>query len=141
MRFITLSSLIAMLSVFCITSFAQSDADAGANATEKIGYLLITEPFANVYERLDPMSPLIRQAKKGEYLELVYDGESWHKVKIDGKIGWVEKKSGKIVKNAGGVPVGTVVLLLIVIGATIGGVFYYIQKNRASSLPGADDDL
>lgn len=140
MRFITLSTMIAVLSVFYVGSFAQSDSIAGASATEKIGYLLITEPFANVYERLDPMSPLIRQAKKGEYLELVYDGESWHKVKIDGKIGWVEKKAGKIVKNAGGVPVGSVIFLLIIIGGTIGGVYYFIQKNRAQSA-GDDDDI
>jgi len=135
MRFLTLSSIFAVLTVFCVSSFAQSD-----TKEEKLGYLYITEPFANVYEKLDPMSALIRQAKKGEYLEVTYDGESWHKVKIDGKIGWVEKKAGKIVQTAGGAPVGSIIFLLIIIAGTIGVVFYFVQKNKASA-DGAGDDI
>lgn len=140
MRFLTLSSLFAVLSVFCISSFAQSDVAADA-AEKKLGYLNITEPFANVYEKLDPMSPIIRQAKKGEFLEIVYDGESWHKVKIDGKIGWVEKKAGKIVANAGGVPVGAIIFLLLIIAGTIGVVYYFIQKNQKASADAAADGI
>lgn len=138
MRLLTLSAIIAIMSVFSINSFAQSDAET---ANTRIGYLYITEPFANVYEKLDPMSPLIRQVKKGEYLELVYNGESWNKVKVDGKIGWIEKKAGKIVNDTNSTPVGAIIFLLIIVGCAIVVVFLVNQKNRNSIAAGLDNDL
>lgn len=131
MRLLTLCTFIAIVSIFSIPSLAQSEVSSGAeNADGRIGYLHVTEPFANVYERLDPKSPLIRQAKKGEFLELVYNGESWHKVKIDGKIGWVEKKAGDIVNDNNTTPVGAIIFLLIIVAGAIVVVFLVSQKNR-----------
>lgn len=104
-------------------------------------YLQVEEPLAKVYKELDPKSPIIKQVKKGEYLELIYDGTSWNKVKVDGQEGWIERRAGKIVDKKGGVPVSSIVLLILVIGATIGGALYYIAKNRTPSMAKVDDTL
>jgi hypothetical protein len=136
MRFFTVSTIVALFAVVYVASFAQA-----AEEEKRIGYLKVEESIAGVYEQLDPKSPLIRQAKKGEYLEIVYDGESWHKVKIDGKVGWIEKKAGKIVQNPGGVPVGLITFLVLAAAATLGGVFYFLMKNRTSAVAGVDEDI
>lgn len=128
MRFITLSGIIALFLVLGVSSFAQAEQ-----------YLLVEEPLAKVYKELDPKSPLIKQVKKGEYLELVYDGETWHKVKVDGEIGWIEKRAGKIVDKQGGLPVVSIVLLILVAGGTLFGVLIYIQKNQAPKPVEVDD--
>lgn len=128
MRFITLSSIIAVFVVLGVSSIAQAE-----------NYFLVEEPLAKVYEELDPMSPLIKQVKKGEYLKLVYDGESWNKVEVDGKIGWIECRSGKIVDKKGGVSVVSIILLILIVGATFGGVYFYISKNRTPSMAEVDE--
>ncbi|MBN1761015.1 MAG: SH3 domain-containing protein [Chitinispirillaceae bacterium] len=130
MRFITLSCMMALFTVLCVSS--------QVHATS---YLLVEEPLAKIYKELDPKSPIIKQVKKGEYLELIYDGTSWHKVKVDGQEGWIERRAGKIVDKKGGVPVGSIVLLLIVAFGTLGAAFYYISKNRTPSLAQVDDTL
>ena len=128
MRFITLSGIIALFLVLGVPSFAQAEQ-----------FLLVEEPLAKVYKELDPKSPLIKQVKKGEYLELVYDGETWHKVKIDGQIGWIEKRAGKIVDKQGGLPVFSVILFIIIAGGTLIGVLMYIQRNQAPKPAEVDD--
>ena len=131
MRFITLSCMMALFTVLCVSSQVHA-----AN-----GYLLVEEPLAKVYKELDPKSPIIKQVKKGEYLELIYDGTSWNKVKVDGQEGWIERRAGKIVDKKGGVPVGSVILLLLVAGGTLGAAFYYINKTRTPSMVKVDDTL
>ena len=128
MRFITLSGIIALFVVLGVSSVAQAEQ-----------YLLVEEPLAKVYKELDPKSPLIKQVKKGTYLELVYDGETWHKVKVDGQIGWIEKRAGKIVTDQGGLPVASILLFILVAAGTIIGVLMYIQKNKSPSLAEVDD--
>ena len=130
MRFITVSCLMALFAVLCVTSQVQA-----------ASYLLVEEPLAKIYKELDPKSPIIKQVKKGEYLEVIYDGTSWHKVKIDGQEGWIERRAGKLVEQKGGVPVGSIILLLLVAAVTIGGAFYFIAKNRTPSLAPVDDSL
>ncbi|MBN1575827.1 MAG: hypothetical protein JW913_04700, partial [Chitinispirillaceae bacterium] len=106
-------------------------------------YLLIEEPLAKVYKDLDPKAPIIKQVKKGEYLDLVYDGTSWHKVIVEtpegAQEGWIERRAGKIVDKAGKVPVLQIILLILVVGGTLGGVLYYIQKNRTPSMVEVDE--
>jgi len=128
MRFITLSGIIALFVVLGVSSIAQAEQ-----------YLLVEEPLAKVYKELDPKSPLIKQVKKGTYLELVYDGETWHKVKVDGQIGWIEKRAGKIVDKKGGLPLISILLFILVAGGTIVGVLMFIQKNKSPSLVEVDD--
>jgi hypothetical protein len=126
MRYVTLSGIIALFIVLGVSSSVKAEK-----------FLLVEEPLAKVYKELDPKSPLIKQVKKGEYLELIYDGESWHKVKVDGKIGWIERRDGKIVEKQGGTHVASIIFLLLLAAGTLGGVFYYIQKNR---LPAVEVD-
>ncbi len=121
-------SLAVMIAVFATVG--------GVQAAQ---YLYVEEPLAKIYQELDPKSEIIKQVKKGEYLELIYDGESWHKVKIDGRIGWIERRAGKIVDKQGGVSIGSVIFLLLLAGGTLGGVFYYIQKNRVPSMAEVDE--
>jgi hypothetical protein len=128
MRFITLSGIIALFLVLGVSSVAQAEQ-----------YLYVEEPLAKVYKELDPKSPIIRQVKKGEYLELVYDGETWHKVKVDGQIGWIEKRAGEIVDKKGGLPVISIVLFIIIAGGTLIGVLLYIQKNQTPKPAEVDD--
>jgi len=42
-----------------------------------------------VYKELDPKSEIIRYVKEGEFLEILSSGESWYKVKIDGRVGFL----------------------------------------------------
>jgi uncharacterized ion transporter superfamily protein YfcC len=127
MRFIT-SSIIALFTVLCVSSLAQA-----------AQYLLVEEQLAKVYKDLDPKSPLIKQVKKGEYLELIYDGTSWNKVKVDGQEGWIERRAGKIVDKQGGVPIAGIIFFIILLGGTLGVVGYYIQRNRTPSMVEVDE--
>jgi hypothetical protein len=85
--------------------------------------------YANVYKQLDPKSEIIKQAKKGERLEMVYDGTSWYQVKVGKTIGWIERRSGDIVNSPNQFPVVTVLLILLVIGGAT-GVAVYFNKNK-----------
>ena len=128
MRLATISSIIAFFMVLCVSSLAL----AGK-------YLLVEEQLAKVYKDLDPKSPIIKQVKKGEYLDLIYDGTSWNKVVVDGQEGWIERRAGKIVERQGGVPLAGIIFFLIVAGGAIGGSIYYIQKNRTPAMVKVDE--
>lgn len=97
-------------------------------------YVKVSGSFVNVYEQLDPKSNVIKQARKGEYLELVYEGTSWFQVKVKDKIGWMEKRTGDVVDKPGSVvPIvlaGFVVLLM----ATGGAVFFVISRHKTVEL-------
>jgi hypothetical protein len=122
MRFITVSSMVAMVLVFC---FSPYDVSAAGQ------YVQITEPFVNVYEYLDPKSTVLKMAKKGDRLELIYAGPSWYSVKVGPKNGWVERTAGKIIDRPSlFTPIVSIVLILIVLAGTIYGVAYYIKKQR-----------
>ncbi len=102
-------------------------------------YFLVEEQLAKVYKDLDPKSPLIKQVKKGEYLDLIYDGTSWNKVMIDGQEGWIERRAGKIVDRREGVSIAAILLFLIIAGGAVGGSIYYIQKSRAPAMAKVDE--
>jgi hypothetical protein len=121
MKFIT-GSAVALFIMLCVST-----------GVEAANYLLVEEPLAKIYRELDPKSPLIKQVKKGEYLDLVYEGTTWHKVKVDGQEGWIERRSGIIVDKQGGRHVLSVVFFILVAAGSLGGVGYYIFKARTSS--------
>ena len=116
------------LITFCIC-FACT---APAFAADK--YVKITTSFANVYEYLDPKSNVIQQAKKGSCFKLVYEGTSWYQVTVKSKVGWIDKREGKLVDNPnyilGAFTPLNILVILILVAATIGGVFYYIKKQQ-----------
>ena len=128
MRFLTFSGIIALFVVLGVSSLVQAE-----------NFFLVEEPLAKVYKELDPKSPLIKQVKKGEYLELIYDGESWHKVRVDGKIGWIERRAGRIVEKKGGISVISLVLLILLAGGTLVAVIFFIAKNRTPSMAEVDE--
>ena len=122
MRVVTLG-ILSIFTVLCFSSIISAD--------EK-QYVEVKAPFANVYKELDPKSEIIKQAKKGDHLELVFEGTSWYHVKVKESFGWVEKKAGEVVDNPGAVSVVSVLLLLLLIGGTAGGVYYYISKSKVA---------
>jgi hypothetical protein len=122
MRWITLSSMVALFLVVCFSPF---------KAAASSQYVQISEPFVNVYEYLDPKSTVIKMVKKGDQLELSYAGTSWYNVKIGVKSGWVERKAGRLIDRPGIFsPIMSVVLIVIVLAGTIFGVSYYIKKQK-----------
>jgi len=129
------------LAVILTGAFFAVSAEEEADA---IRYVEVKKPFQNVYAKLDPKSEIIRQVKKGEYLELLSKGESWYKVKVDGKDGYLESKAGKVV-NRKGAPVITLLLYIVLLLGCAGGVVLYIKKQQispsASAVGDVDDDL
>jgi hypothetical protein len=127
--------------------FADAANDAGVSAAaDKLEppYVKVIKPFSNVYVRLDPKSEIIRQAKKGETLELVRSGDSWYEVKVDGKIGYLQVKNGKPTKGPGGSTLVFLLYIALLLGCA-GAVVLYIKKQQlspsASASGGVDDDL
>ncbi len=94
-------------------------------------YVEIKEPFVNIYEFLDPKSNVIKQAKKGDHFELVYEGKAWYQIKIKDKVGWLEKNAGIIVNNPQYLPIGTFLVFVILLLGTLVGVSLYIYKQKS----------
>ena len=118
-----------LLCIGCIVVIA-----AFVSKTEAAQFVKVNGSFVNIYEQLDPKSNVIKQARKGDYLELVYEGTSWYQVKVKDKIGWMEKRTGDVVDKQGSVvPIvlaGFVVLLI----ATGGAVFFVISRHKTVEL-------
>lgn len=130
MKFKSKNFIIVGIMLFLVASITNAESKK---------YLLVEEQLAKVYKDLDPKSELIKQVKKGEYLELLYDGTSWHKVMVDGQVGWIERKAGKIVEKKGGIPLLGIIGFLIVAGGTIGYSIYLIKKQKAPSMVEVDE--
>ena len=113
---------IAFISVLVTCAFAKGQ------------FVEVSKPFANVYEFLDPKSTILTQAKKGDHYELVYAGTSWYQIKVKEKVGWLERRAGEIVNSPSGIPVGPLVAFVIVLVGTLGGVFLFIQRQKAAEL-------
>jgi hypothetical protein len=94
-------------------------------------YVEIKTPFVNIYEFLDPKSNVIKQAKKGDHFELVYEGKAWYQIKIKDKVGWLEKTAGIVVNNPQYLPIGTFLVFVILLLGTLVAVSLYIYKQKA----------
>ena len=94
-------------------------------------YVEIRTPFVNIYEFLDPKSNVIKQAKKGDHFELVYEGNAWYQIKIKDKVGWLEKAAGVVVNNPQYLPIGTFLLFVVLLLGTLVSVSLYIYKQKA----------
>lgn len=107
---------------------------APAFAADK--YVKVTSSFANVYEFLDPKSAVVQMAKKGSCYKLVYEGTSWYQVTVKGKIGWIDKREGKVVDSPnlilGALTPLNILVILILLAGTIGGVSFYIKRQQNS---------
>jgi hypothetical protein len=88
-------------------------------------YVQITESFTNVYERLDPKSPVIIMAKKGDRFELIYAGPLWYQVKAKDQIGWIERKAGRVIE---GKNVFSTILSIVVVCVLLAGTFFVVSR-------------
>jgi hypothetical protein len=126
MKFAHLLAMTVVLAAgIAFSLFAAGDDD-------EIRYVEIKKPFQNIYVKLDPKSDIIRQTKKGEYLELLSKGDSWYKVRVDGKDGFLESKAGRVV-NRKGAPVITLLLYIVLLLGCAGGVVLYLKKSQATT--------
>jgi hypothetical protein len=97
-------------------------------------YVKVENPLANIYEFLDPKSNIIRVAKKGDAFEMIFEGTSWYQIKVQDKVGWLEKKEGKVCDNPTTSNAGTWIAITILLLGTLGGVYYYIYKQKLAEV-------
>ena len=93
-------------------------------------FVKVKSSLANIYEFLDPKSNIIRVAKEGDRFEMVFEGTSWYQIKVQDKVGWLEKNAGTVVNGSSSSNAGTWIVILILFFGTLGGVFYYINKQK-----------
>jgi len=123
MRLITLAGIAVIFSVVFLSPFK-------AAATQ---YVKISDPFVNVYEKLDPKSNVLKMVKKGDRLELIYPGPIWYQVKVEDNIGWVERKAGSVVEGTNILStVFPIALIFVLLSGTIYGVAAYIKKQKTA---------
>ena len=123
MRLFTIS-LLFLASMFFLAS------DCTAQTKQ---YVSVTKPFVNVYQKLDPTSSVVGQARRGNHLELVAVGDSWYKVKMGTSEGWLEKRAGDVVNNPGNSSSVLVIIILLVVAGVFGAVSVYIYKSKTSA--------
>ncbi len=136
---------LAVISTVFFTVFAYGADTLGSNA-DAVGdpqYVMVKKTSV-VYTQLDPKSDIVRLVKKGEYLELLSKGDLWFKVKVDGRVGYLETKTGKVVTRPGGKLITLMLYIVILLGCA-GGVVLYVKKQQitpsTAAVGGADDDL
>lgn len=108
---------------FIVMSFAKL-----SHATQQ--YVKIESPLASIYEYLDPKSKIIRTAKKDDYFPLVFEGTLWYQIKVQDKVGWLEKNDGLVVNESKTSNAGTFTIIAILVLGTAVGVGYYIYKQK-----------
>jgi hypothetical protein len=100
-----------------------------ASATK---FIKVDSPLANIYEFLDPKSNIIRVAKRGDHFPLVFEGTLWYQIKVQDKVGWLDRHAGTVVNDATTSDAGTFIMVTILLLGTLGGVSFYIYKQKAS---------
>jgi hypothetical protein len=123
MKSFTVTGCAALLAIVLLAPFS-----ASASAQ----HVLITEPFVNVYERLDPKSNVLVMAKKGDRFELLYAGPLWYQVNVKNQIGWIERKAGRIVQGKNLLPVIlSIAVIFALLAATVYLVASHIKKQKS----------
>ncbi len=97
-------------------------------------FVKIENPLVNIYEFLDPKSNIIRVAKKGDHFPLVFEGTLWYQIKVQDKVGWLDRQAGIVVNDPTTSEAGTFIIVTILLLGTIGGAFYYIYKQKESEV-------
>jgi len=101
-------------------------------------FVKIRKPFANVYQFLDPKSKVVKQAKRGDCFELIYEGTSWYQVKVANDVGWLERRAGNVVENPGftilSIPIGTFVFFILLLMGTFVGTSLFIYRQKTAEL-------
>jgi len=97
-------------------------------------FVKIDNPLAQVYEYLDPKSKVLRVAKKGDHFPLVFEGTLWYQIKVQDKVGWLDRKDGSVVNDSSTSNAGTFVVITLLLLGTVGGVAFYIYKQKSSEV-------
>ncbi|HEX7511142.1 MAG TPA: hypothetical protein VF335_07580 [Chitinivibrionales bacterium] len=97
-------------------------------------FVRVDNPLAKVYEYLDPKSKVLRVAKKGDHFPLVFEGTLWYQIKVQDKVGWLDRKDGSVVNDSATSDAGTFIVIAILLLGTIGGVSLYIYKQKSSEV-------
>ena len=129
--FIALTSLSILAASFLANA---QDAQTHATAAKQSQFVEITSGFVNVFETLDPKSPILGQAKRGEFYPLLSDGTGWYEIQINDKQGWIEKSSGKISAKPttvfGVMNLSTFITLVVLIVVLIGGMVFLKMRQQ-----------
>jgi SH3-like domain-containing protein len=64
---------------------------------QDVKYFQVTFGPARVLLYLNPDSPILGMAKKGDVFPIVGEGDSWCKVVYADTVGWIERRNGKII--------------------------------------------
>jgi len=126
---------VVMTGVFFAAFAAKGDG-------ESIQYVEVKKHLSNVYlTNTDPKpDQIVRQVRKSEYIELLSQGDSWYKVRVDGRDGFLEARNGKVVNKKSAREIMLLLYVVLLIGC-IGGVLLYMKKRQSSpSASAADDD-
>jgi hypothetical protein len=122
--------------MFIVVCVAACVLGVGTAAAQESKTVEIRKPIVNIYEYLDPKSDIIKQAKQGEFYELVVAGTSWCQVKVKDRVGWVELRACRITnappKSFLGIPVGIFALFLVLLVLTLLGVALVVYKQMSS---------
>jgi len=143
-RFLGLAVILTGV-FFTVLADGADPTGSNTDTTKEPRYVFVKKPSV-VYTKLDPKSEIIRMVKKGEYLELLRKGEngSWYEVKVDGRIGYLETKTGTVVDSQSGKLITLLLFILILVGAA-GGVLFYMKRQQlappSSSANSIDNDL
>ncbi len=89
--------LFALIAALCAGLVSAADSVIAPEAAAQVRYAQVIAGSANVYEALNPTSPVIGMAMRGTSFELVSAGDIWCKVKYRGREGWVEHDLVEIV--------------------------------------------
>ncbi|MCL2690498.1 MAG: hypothetical protein FWE57_11725 [Chitinispirillia bacterium] len=126
MRLSYLLCLTVLATGVIFSSFAEDD-----EKKEKTRYVKVTTHLANIF--VDNVNPkpdqIVRQTKQGEYLVLRTAGESWYRVTVDGRDGYLRAVDGKIVNSKIGSILALIMTIIVLLGCA-GGVFFYIKKQK-----------
>lgn len=117
----------------CLSVLCLYNTNSAQEKTEKKQYVKITAGFTNIREELDPELPIIEQGKKGDIYELVFVGTSWYRVKVQDKLGWIDKRDGILVDNPNKFPIFSILLVILLLCGAAGAVYYYINKSKLAN--------
>ncbi|MDG5814932.1 SH3 domain-containing protein [Chitinispirillales bacterium ANBcel5] len=100
-------------------------------------YVEVTRAFPNIYEELDPKSRVIRQPRRGEFLELISQGRRWYKIRTeDGEEGFLEMRAGRVVERKGifssWQSILGFILNIVLLSGLVVGVVIFVKKQKAA---------
>lgn len=139
-RFLGLAVILTGMSFIASAADSADSADGGK---AKIQYVEVKKHLSNVYVTLnDPKSEIITQVKKGERIQLLRTslGGSWYEVKVEGKVGYMEARNGKVVNSPGEKSI-MLLLFIVVLLAGVCGVVLWMKKQQIVPSKSAMNDL